>query len=476
MKIHILTLFPETVKSGLSESVIGRAQREGLLSLDAVDIRDYTHDKHRKVDDYPYGGGAGMLMQAQPVYDAWRAATGGRRIRTVYLTPQGIPFTQSIAEELAKEEELVLLCGHYEGIDERVLEETVTDVISIGDYVLTGGELAAMVLVDAVGRLIPGVLHNGSSAETESFHGNLLEYPQYSRPEEWMGRRVPEALLTGDPKKTEAWRRQEAIRRTRERRPDLYRVYEQLADCRAQLYRDKLMHTDMTELIDRGQAQLVCREGSAVCLRDVVSGIYFHTAEDGSSGVGLLERLRAVTGGKVAWLALHQEDMVEPAKRILGLSPRMVCRQAVYTRREKLPNRGLFQTGGAARAGEVPLIRPLTEEELPFVLRHYDLLSEDDLRGRIERGWLFGAFLGGEPAGFAGMHEEGSVGMLLVLPEFRGHGIAKALETYVINRMLECGYTPYGHVEERNGASMRLQEALGLCFAKGHVYWMKGES
>ena len=165
MKLHVLTLFPEMILQGLAPSIIGRAVEKKIISLDAVNIRDYTLDKHGKVDDYTYGGGAGMLMQAQPVYDAWKAASGGKKIRTIYLTPQGTPFTQNLAKELAKEEELIFLCGHYEGIDERVLEEVVTDFVSIGDYVLTGGELPAMVMIDAVARLVPGVLGNDTSAE-----------------------------------------------------------------------------------------------------------------------------------------------------------------------------------------------------------------------------------------------------------------------------------------------------------------------
>ena len=228
MKFHVLTLFPEMVEQGLHHSILGRAAEKGQLSFHMVNIREYTRDKHGKVDDYPYGGGAGMLMQAQPVYDAYLsvaagslepqgegsdmdgfvlpACPAGRRIRTIYVTPQGRTFTQEMARELAQEEELVFLCGHYEGIDERVLEEIVTDYVSLGDYVLTGGELPAMVMIDAVARLVPGVLHNGESAETESFHNHLLEYPQYSRPEIWHGRPVPEVLLSGNHKKIEAWR------------------------------------------------------------------------------------------------------------------------------------------------------------------------------------------------------------------------------------------------------------------------------
>ena len=223
MNFHILTLFPDMVMQGLSTSIIGRAKDRGLLSIEAVNIRDYTLERHKKVDDYPYGGGAGMLMQAQPVYDAWKSVVDriGYKPRTVYLTPQGPTFTQPMAKDLAQEKDLILLCGHYEGIDERVLEEIVTDYVSIGDYVLTGGELPAMVIIDAVSRLIPGVLHNDTSAEFESFQDNLLEYPQYTRPEEWHGKKVPEILLSGHHANIEKWRREQSVIRTAERRPDL---------------------------------------------------------------------------------------------------------------------------------------------------------------------------------------------------------------------------------------------------------------
>lgn len=224
MNFHILTLFPDMVMDGLNTSIIGRAVSKGLLSLEAVNIRDYAFNKHQSVDDYPYGGGAGMLMQAEPVYLAYKAVEekiGKKKPRVIYLSPQGETFCQTMAEELAKEEDLVLLCGHYEGIDERVLEEIVTDYVSIGDYVLTGGELPAMVMVDAISRMVPGVLHNDVSAEFESFQDNLLEYPQYSRPEEWHGKKVPEVLLSGHHANIEKWRREQSLLRTRERRPDL---------------------------------------------------------------------------------------------------------------------------------------------------------------------------------------------------------------------------------------------------------------
>ncbi len=223
MNFHILTLFPDMVSQGLNTSIIGRAADKGLVTIDCINIRDYTLDKHKKVDDYPYGGGAGMVMQAQPVYDAWRTVANriGYKPRTVYLTPQGGIFSQPQAKELALEKDLILLCGHYEGIDERVLEEIVTDYVSIGDYVLTGGELPAMVMVDAISRMVPGVLTNDESGSTESLEGNLLEYPQYSRPEEWNGKKVPSILLSGDHAKVDAWRREQSVLRTADRRPDL---------------------------------------------------------------------------------------------------------------------------------------------------------------------------------------------------------------------------------------------------------------
>lgn len=223
MNYYILTLFPEMVMQGLNTSIIGRAKEKGLLSIEAVNIRDFTENKHNRVDDYPYGGGAGMVMQAQPVYDAYRHVEEkiGKKPRVIYLTPQGKTFNQTMAEEYAKEENLVFLCGHYEGIDERVLEEVVTDYVSIGDYVLTGGELPAMVMIDAISRLLKDVLHNDTSAEFETFHDNLLEYPQYSRPEIWKEKRVPEVLLSGHHANIEKWRREQSIMRTADNRPDL---------------------------------------------------------------------------------------------------------------------------------------------------------------------------------------------------------------------------------------------------------------
>ncbi len=227
MRFHILTLFPEMVSDCLNTSIIGRAIAKGSIELDVVNIRDFATNKHHKVDDYPYGGGAGMVMQAEPVYLSYKSIEekvmkiSNKKPKVIYMTPQGKVFNQRIAEEYAKEEDLVFLCGHYEGIDERALEMIVDENVSIGDYVLTGGELPAMVMVDTISRLVDGVLNNDDSAKYESFADNKLEYPQYTRPEEFMGRKVPEVLLSGDHKKVEAWREEQSLKRTMERRPDL---------------------------------------------------------------------------------------------------------------------------------------------------------------------------------------------------------------------------------------------------------------
>ncbi len=228
MKFHVMTLFPEMITQGLSNSITGRAMEKGYISFDAVNIRDFSKDKHHKVDDYTYGGGAGMLMQAQPIYDCYLSLVDNnadKKPRVIYVTPQGQTFNQQMAADFAKEEELLFLCGHYEGVDERVLEEIVTDYVSIGDYVLTGGELPAMVMIDAISRLVPGVLNNDESALTESFYNNLLEYPQYSRPEEWMGKKVPQLHLSRDHTNVHQRRLAHQIQRTKHRRPDMYERY-----------------------------------------------------------------------------------------------------------------------------------------------------------------------------------------------------------------------------------------------------------
>lgn len=223
MNYHVLTLFPEMIEQGLSASILGKAQEKNIINLNTVNIRDYADNKHKQVDDYPYGGGAGMVMQPQPILGAYESIISklDYKPRLIYLTPQGKTFNQNMALELSKEKSLVFLCGHYEGVDERIIDEIVTDEVSIGDYVLTGGELAVMVIIDAISRLLPGVLKNDQSAETESFHDGLLEYPQYTRPADYNGLKVPDVLLSGHHENIEKWRREQSLLRTASKRPDL---------------------------------------------------------------------------------------------------------------------------------------------------------------------------------------------------------------------------------------------------------------
>ncbi len=223
MNFHVLTLFPEMIEQTVNTSITGRAINSGLINVEAINIRDFAGNKYGQVDDYPYGGGAGMVMQPEPIYKSFQSVVEkiGYKPRVVYLTPQGKVFNQQMAEEFSKEKDLVFLCGHYEGVDERVLEMIVTDNVSIGDYVLTGGELPSLVMIDAISRLVPGVLNNNVSAEFESFNDNLLEYPQYTRPAKFMDKEVPPILLSGNHPKVDEWRRQQSILRTMERRPDL---------------------------------------------------------------------------------------------------------------------------------------------------------------------------------------------------------------------------------------------------------------
>lgn len=575
MNFHILTLFPEMVMGGLSTSITGRAMEQKKINIEAVNIRDYTQDKHRKVDDYPYGGGAGMLMQAQPVYDAWEdtcrrigqtgqpktVPTGGYhtekeytklpvqksgdeisegkevtkgRIRTVYVTPQGHTFTQQMAEDFAKEEDLIILCGHYEGIDERVLEEVVTDYVSIGDYVLTGGELAAMVMADAISRLVPGVLNNEVSAETESFHGSLLEYPQYSRPESWHDKKVPEVLLSGNQKKIDAWRLEEAKQRTRERRPDLYQEYMKLQACRELLLSQKLLHMDMIQLIDRGRAELLYHEDTEILLRDKITGLCFHThmkehtqkqsgkvekqmshiqeCRGGSSyisGIDFEKHIPAKIYKELHSFVFHQKGAADEICKRLHMHITCACNQAVLTRREKLSVSGLYRPDGKPmdRGKNIGLvIRPLDVTYAKEAAEHYHLLDDPEyIRQRLEKGQMFGAFLPVEkPAGdkgqddnvrwnysaqetsknleiiengstrlvgYIGFHEEGSIGMLEVFPEYQRRGIGMALETYIMNLTLERGWIPYGQIIVGNDNSMLLQKKMGLCVSKEQLFW-----
>ncbi len=222
MNINVLTLFPEMFHNVLRESIIGRAQEDNIISINTINIRDFSHNKHKKVDDYTYGGGKGMLLTCQPIFHALESLTQNRRKeRIIYLTPKGKTFNQSIAKNLSKEENLIMICGHYEGLDQRVIDNWVTDEISIGDYVLTGGELPAMVLIDSIVRLIPGVLSNEDSYKDDSFYNGLLEYPQYTRPSNYEGLNVPEILLSGNHALISQWKLIKSIEETINKRPDL---------------------------------------------------------------------------------------------------------------------------------------------------------------------------------------------------------------------------------------------------------------
>ena len=227
MRFDVLTLFPQMFEAVLGDSIIGRARENKILEMNFIDIRDFSTNKHRKVDDYPYSGGGGMLMNAQPVYDAYMSVAGGLDYKplTIYMSPQGKVFNQSVAVDLSKEEHIILLCGHYEGIDQRVIDEIVDMELSIGDFVLTGGEIPAMTVIDTVSRLVPGVLSNEESAQTESFSDGLLEYPQYTRPADYKGKTVPEVLLSGHHANIEKWRHEKALERTKKYRPDMYEEY-----------------------------------------------------------------------------------------------------------------------------------------------------------------------------------------------------------------------------------------------------------
>lgn len=482
MRFHVLTLFPEMLEQGLYQSILGRAAQRGQLSFHMVNIRDYTNDRHGKVDDYPYGGGAGMLMQAQPVYDAYlsvaadiagmrdreQSAGAGkpnRRIRTIYMTPQGRTFTQRLARELAREEDLVFLCGHYEGIDERVLEEIVTDYVSLGDYVLTGGELPAMVMIDAIARLVPGVLHNGESAENESFRGSLLEYPQYSRPEVWRGKSVPEVLLSGNHRNIQAWRLERSLERTRQRRPDLYDQYLTRQDFIRELAKQKRKYIHLMELLTRDMAYEVCRGEKSLLLKVENTQTYALYAESFQEAQQLLEQWGEewTQEPETMKILVCQESARDILTNRYGLTVGGACRQACYTRRE--PLRVQHRD-----------IRSLTADDLEHVARRYPACERNYLRQRILAGTMYGVYMSGGdtlPAGFIGIHEDGSMGMLYVDEAYRRQGLAFSLEAWLVNWHLKRGETPYCRVAEENLAALNLQEKLGLCLCVESMWWLE---
>ncbi len=467
MKFHVLTLFPEMVEHVLNTSILGRAAENGHIEINTVNIRDFTLDKHGKVDDYTYGGGAGMLLQAQPVYDAWRSVAGGLsdqterqdaggRIRTVYVTPQGVPFTQKYAMNLAQEEELVFLCGHYEGIDARVLEEIVTDYFSIGDYVLTGGELPAMVMIDAVARLVPGVLHNEESAQTESFHRSLLEYPQYSRPEVWHDKRVPGVLMSGDHRKIAAWRLEQSRLLTRQRRPDLYAKYMEQEEVIRRLSANKRHNIHMMECLSRGRGEILVNDQEALLIYDRECRLCMLSAKDIQGGQKLMAAMPCETQGVMT----SQEFLNELLCESMGFELQCEFRQACYTQRNPLPVRHRD-------------VRLLGLEDLDYLAAHYEYEDREYLAERVRAKALWGAYLEDRLVGFAGSHTEGSLGLLYVEEDCRGQGIGAALEAFCINRHLELGYVPYGQIHVKNETSLRLQERLGLYLSKESIWWLE---
>ena len=435
MKFNILTLFPEMVESGLNTSILGRAAEKKHITINVVNIRDYSLDKHGKVDDYTYGGGAGMLMQAQPVYDAYQAASGGRRLRTIYVTPQGLPFTQKMAVDLAKEEELVFVCGHYEGIDERVLEEIVTDYVSIGDYVLTGGELPAMVMIDAISR--------------------LLEYPQYSRPEEWNGKKVPPILLSGDHNKIEEWRLEQSQERTKRIRPDLYEKYSQKQQLWEQLAKNKRSNIHMMESLSRGLGEILYAQGENILIYIRECDNCLICAQEEQMAGKLLD----MVPGSTRMIVSSREFLNDMICQRFSFQIYHECYQACYTRKVSLPVRHKD-------------IRPLTMEDEEYVLANYHIGGGTYIAERIMAKELYGAYIDGRLAGFGGIHNDGSMGMLFVDPAYRRMGLGEALEAYIINRQREKGYTPYAHIIVGNEASVKLQERLGLYLSKDTIWWL----
>ena len=487
MKFHVLTLFPEMISGGLNLSVIGKAVENNRIALHAVDIREYSLERHRKVDDYPYGGGAGMLMQAQPIYDAHRAVTEGRNVRTIYVTPQGIPFTQTMAEELSEEEELVFLCGHYEGIDERVLEEIVTDYVSIGDYVLTGGELPAMVMIDAIARLIPGVLGNDTSMEDESFHNDLLEYPHYTRPEIWHEKGVPQVLLSGNHAKVSAWRLEQSKIRTQKRRPDLYAKYEKRQLLITQLSKDKRNHIHMMESLARGTAEVIYENQTECGVEAILYDSKNKICMSNSPGVLSESNRREAFCADAEYIVINrpvqeqdvsEEDAGSAFKDYCVLSQ---CKLMLYTARTSLPvkhknirlvsDEDIFKSEGFADRlyqagicadGHYSSPSGGADEEFRLTIVEY-------LRERAGSGALYGVFMEDNLAGIIGCHRGGSLGLLYVDTPYRSLGLGASLTAFMTNHMLEKGWVPYACLPIKNVSCQERLEKQGFYKASGKI-------
>ena len=333
MKIDIMTLFPDAIDAMMGQSIMGRAQERGYIRITAHQIRDYTTNKQMQVDDYPYGGGRGAVMQADPLYRCWDhiCQEAGQRVHTIYLSPCGRVFNQEVAKELkARYDRLILVCGHYEGVDQRFLDECVDEEISMGDFVLTGGEIPAMAVADCLCRMVPGVLPEESCYTDESHWNGLLEYPQYTRPEVWEGKKVPDILLSGDHARIDKWRLEKAEERTKSLRPDLYEKYDLPGRALEYLLKNKMLHMDMIEDIRRGKADILAVREDGVLTKDRSGGVYRITAKTKDAG----ERLLSLTDPTGAVYVCHQKFVLTSILERFGLKNFNECYQVIYPKKK----------------------------------------------------------------------------------------------------------------------------------------------
>lgn len=435
MKFHVMTLFPEMIENGLNTSILGRAASKGVLEFHTVNMRDYTQDKHGKVDDYPYGGGAGMLIQAQPVFDAYQSIVGAesKKIRTIYLTPQGRTFDQKFAKELANEEELVFLCGHYEGVDERVLKEIVTDYVSIGDYVLTGGELPVMVMIDAISRMVPGVLNNDVSAETETFHNDLLEYPQYTRPEIWHEKSVPEVLLSGNHKKITEWRLEQSVERTKNRRPDLYAKYQEKQMVIKRLLKQKRTYIHMAEFLERGLGELYYADGFNICMGN--SNVTLLSAQSEKEAVNMLEA---------------ETDNIAPI---------------IYTPQEFVKD-GLLQSDDSWKASA--LRQACYTNKVPLHVAHKDI--------RVSADGTMVAYKENIAVAELRIALNGSLELLTTKWNESEKTVIQSLYAFAINKQIFDMQTPVVQVEANNTVLCDLLAEMGLYFSEKVIWKIKNSN